>query len=85
MSICVGEQKVMLMTALGTIFKSLLLHVWRITNPNSDATHIRAISEAAIQFRFYNHSDDKIEIINSFVLLVATKNKYRDVLGNPQR
>ena len=50
-------------------------------NLNSDARRIRAISEAAIQYRFYDKSDDALEVVNSFVLLVATKNKYRDVLG----
>ena len=49
-------------------------------NQKSDARHIHVISEAALQYQFYDNSSDELEVVNSFVLLVATKNKCRDVL-----
>ena len=49
-------------------------------NLKSDARHILVIFEAALQYQFYDISSDGLEIVNSFVLLVATKNKCRDVL-----
>ena len=81
-SISVGEQKVILTTELGMVVISTfscLVHDWML-NLKSDARHILVISEAALQYQFYDISSDGLEVVNSFVLLVATKNKCQDVL-----
>jgi hypothetical protein len=52
-----------------------------VLNLNTDARHIFVISEAAIQYCFYDSADHDLEVVNSFILLVATKNRYQGVLG----
>jgi hypothetical protein len=83
-SIYIGEQtgRIILSTALGMITISTVLHLGHdgILNRNSDARHVCAISEAAVQYRFYNKTDNELEVFNAFTLLVVTKHKYRDVL-----